>query len=294
MTAENLYQPFEIIYKETDECMKPAHRHNFFELVYIVDGTGKHCINRNKFDYSKGHLFLLTPQDSHKLHVKTTTKFFFIRFNDSYLESQEGIIAGSGMKEWVSRLEFIFHHTSRLPGCILNDKGDKLLVNALIDGIIKEYVNKEPYHLEIVQQIVNTLIAIVARNIYIKLPVKMQYASGSGDTIMKMVHYIQNNIYRPELLKSERMAAVFSLSINYLGEYFKKHTGENLQQYITHYKIQLVETRLLHSTMRINEIAFELGFTDESHLNRMFKKYRGVSPGEFRRQAMGNLQVVRA
>lgn len=222
MTAENLYQPFEISYKETSECVKPVHRHNFFELVYIVDGTGKHCINRNKFDYSKGHLFLLTPQDSHR------------------------------------------------------------------------YDNKQPYHLEIVQHIVNTLIAIVARNIYIQLPGKMQYASGSGDTILKMVHYIQNNIYRPELLKSERMAAVFSLSINYLSEYFKKHTGENLQQYITYYRLQLVETRLLHSTLRINEIVFELGFTDESHLNRMFKKHRGMSPGEFRRRAVGGLQVVRA
>lgn len=282
MTAENLYQPFEIIYKETDECLKPVHRHNFFELLYIVDGTGRHCINRNKFDYSKGHLFLLTPQDSHRLYVKTTTKFFFIRFNDSYLQSQEGV------------LEFIFQHTSPLPGCILHHQGDKLLVNALIEGIINEYVNKAPYHQEMVQQLVNTLIALVARNIYINLPVKMQHVSGSEDTIMKMVHYIQNNIYRPELLKAEQMAATFSFSINYLGEYFKKHTGESLQQYITHYRLKLVETRLLHSSMRINEIAFELNFTDESHLNRMFRKYRGVSPGKFRRQAVGGLEVVRA
>jgi AraC-like DNA-binding protein len=35
--------------------------------------------------------------------------------------------------------------------------------------------------------------------------------------------------------------------------------------------------------MRINEIVYELNFTDESHLNRIFKKYRGVSPTEFRK-----------
>ena len=38
------------------------------------------------------------------------------------------------------------------------------------------------------------------------------------------------------------------------------------------YKLKLVENRLLHSEMRINEIAAELGFTDESHLNKLFKK----------------------
>lgn len=292
MTAENLYQPFEIIYKETDECLKPAHRHNFFELVYIVDGEGKHCINRNKFDYSKGHLFLLTPQDSHRLYVKTTTKFFFIRFNDIYLKSQQGMYTGESVPEWISRLEFIFHNTSRLPGCILKDTNDRLLVHALVEGVIREYANKEPWHLEIVQQILNTLIAIVARNIYTSLPEKMHHEASNDDTSLKIIQYIQNNIYRPELLKAEQIAAAFSISIHYLGEYFKKHTGERLQQYITNYKLQLVETRLLHSNMRINEIAFELHFTDESHLNRIFKKYRGVSPSEFRRQARTGLHVV--
>ncbi|MEO5889419.1 MAG: helix-turn-helix domain-containing protein [Ferruginibacter sp.] len=56
-----------------------------------------------------------------------------------------------------------------------------------------------------------------------------------------------------------------------------------MQQYISNYKLRLIETSLLHSDMRINEIAYELNFTDESHLNRIFKKYKGVSPSEFRK-----------
>lgn len=47
--------------------------------------------------------------------------------------------------------------------------------------------------------------------------------------------------------------------------------------------MKMVESRLLHSDMRINEIVEELGFTDESHLNRLFKKYKDVSPTEFRK-----------
>jgi AraC-like DNA-binding protein len=35
--------------------------------------------------------------------------------------------------------------------------------------------------------------------------------------------------------------------------------------------------------MRMSEIVDELGFTDESHLNRVFKKYRGLSPSAFRK-----------
>mgnify|MGYP002445661599 FL=1 len=47
--------------------------------------------------------------------------------------------------------------------------------------------------------------------------------------------------------------------------------------------MKLVENRLLHSEMRISEIVVELGFTDESHLNKLFKKYKGCSPSTFRK-----------
>lgn len=82
MQTENLYEPFEIEYLEVQECPMVAHKHNFFELVYILDGTGTQCINKNHLSYALDKLFLLMPQDSHSFEVKTLTKFFFIRFND--------------------------------------------------------------------------------------------------------------------------------------------------------------------------------------------------------------------
>ena len=57
-----------------------------------------------------------------------------------------------------------------------------------------------------------------------------------------------------------------------------------MQQYNLKYKMKKVEIRLLHTDIRINEIVEELGFTDESHLNRLFRKYKGVSPTEFRKR----------
>lgn len=77
MNREHLYEPFEVIYKKLDECPKAAHKHLFFELVYVLSGTGMQCINNNKFQYQADQMFLITPEDCHSFEIETTTEFFF-------------------------------------------------------------------------------------------------------------------------------------------------------------------------------------------------------------------------
>jgi AraC-like DNA-binding protein len=81
------------------------------------------------------------------------------------------------------------------------------------------------------------------------------------------------------------------LSTAYVGRYFKKHTGQTMQDYITHYKTQLIEHRLEYSDKRINEISNEFGFTDESHFNKFFRKQKGLSPKFFRRELKNKIDA---
>jgi len=281
MYQENLHQEFEIVYKELNESPQKAHQHSFFELIYIVSGTGTQCINKNTFDYHQGHLFLITPQDCHSFEIKTTTGFFFIRFNDIYIRNQQQ--DRKAKNDWLQQMEFILQHASHQPGCLLCNNGDKPLVKTLVESIIREQVNREAHYTELIKQLVNTILTIVARNMTM-MPVSSCQVTGlSNEPVVDIIRYIQENIYEPEKLRTELISNHFGIAQAYLGRYFKKHTGESLQQYISNYKLKLVETRLQHSDMRINEIVRELGFTDESHLNRLFKKHKGINPSSFRK-----------
>lgn len=276
MKRENLHQPFEISFNELDESLLKEHDHSFFELVYILSGTGIQWINNNKFAYHDGHLFMLTPGDSHSFDIHTTTRFVTIKFNDIYIHSA---VFGA---ENIQRLEFILQHANHQPGCILRNKTDKLLVKPMIEAIIREHINKYLYSKEIIAQLINTIIIVVARNIAMFLP--GQVNESSEEKSLDIMQYIQTNICQPDKIKAKAISRHFGISVNYLGRYFKKHMHETMQQYILNYKLKLVENRLLHSEMRISEIVTELGFTDESHLNRLFKKYRGYSPSAFRKK----------
>jgi AraC-like DNA-binding protein len=279
MTNTNLYLPFEVDFKELEQFPKTIRKNNFFELIYVVDGTGIQIINDNKFQYQKGNMFLVTPQDVHSFEILSPTKFFFLRFNEYYIKTN----SQNWKSETVLRMEYILQNASHRPGCILKNKIDKPLIALLVESIINEQNNQQIYHQKIIEQIVNAIITIVARNIALKLPKNIKETT--GEMVLEILHYIQENIYNPKQLKSNAISERFNISLHYLGKYFKKQTGETLQEYILNYKLRLIEARLLNSDMRINEIADELNFSDESHLNKIFRKHKGINPSEFRKKS---------
>jgi AraC-like DNA-binding protein len=276
MKGDTLYRPYEIEWKEMRRFPKTTKRNNFFELIHVIDGTGIQIVNKNRFNYRKGNLFLLTPQDVYSFDIATPTTFFFLRFNELFVKEKTG-----KDKDAVNQVEYILQNASHRPGCILKNKVDKPLIASLIESILNEQTNQQLYYHRITEQIVNTIITIVARNIALKLPKNIK--ESTGEPVLEILQYIQENIFDQENLRAEKLSDHFNISLNYLGRYFKKQIGETLQSYIVNYKLRLVETRLLHSDMRINEIAYELNFSDESHLNRVFKKYKGMNPSEFRK-----------
>jgi AraC-like DNA-binding protein len=178
-------------------------------------------------------------------------------------------------------MELILTNASHRPGCILKNKADKPFMASLVEHIVQEQQNRQLYHSRVTETIVQTIILVVARNIALKLPKHIK--ENTGEAVLDILHYIQEHISSPDCLKVEKICAHLGISVSYLGKYFKKQTGETLQQYIINYKLRLVELRLLYTDMRINEIVFELNYTDESHLNRLFKKYKGINPSEFRK-----------
>lgn len=275
MIKESLYQPFEIVSKTVDICPKLGHQHTFFELVYILEGTGKQCINQNEFNYHPGHMFLITPQDCHSFTIASTTSFFFLRFNDIYIKE-------SGLwRENVAQLEYILQNVSHKPGCILKNQSDKMLVKPMVEALLRELENRDLYNKELVEHLVNTMIVVVARNIAKYLPDSI--GQQTEDRAIEILQYIQRNIFQPDKLRAKVISEEFSISETYLGRYFKKHTQQKLQDYIVNYRLKLIEHRLKHSDIRMGEIAYSLGFSDESHLNKFFKKGMGMTPLAFRK-----------
>jgi len=75
-----MYHDFTITVKELSPDPSPLHKHPYFELIYVMTGSGLHHINANGYRYEKGNLFLLTPEDLHTFIPETLTIFCIVDF----------------------------------------------------------------------------------------------------------------------------------------------------------------------------------------------------------------------
>jgi AraC-like DNA-binding protein len=280
MIKQQLYEPYSVSVETLTDFPRRVRQNAFFELVYILSGTGKHSINDSRMPYQSGEMYLLGMDDRHCFGIETTTTFFFLRFNDIYIKNN-GLV-----KDNVQRLEFLLQNANQRPGPVVRNETDRPLVHAIVEAIIREQVNRDPCCEKLILGLVNALIVLVARNIEMFMPEKF-HKGHKEEKAMDIIQYIHTNIFDPEKLKAEHISGEFGISLTYLGRYFKKQTGKTLQDYIANYRLKLVENRLLHSAMRISEIVDELGFSDESHLNKFFRKHKGANPSEFRKAARG-------
>jgi AraC-like DNA-binding protein len=188
------------------------------------------------------------------------------------------------VKNLKQSVDYLFHIPYQSFGSLIKEGEEKKKVENLITVLLEEYAHRRKIFAEnIIHYLIRSIIGILARNISTQAFLSQQAGYMPSQTLEDILVYVRQNIYYPEKLRMEHMAAHMGYSLNYISIFFKRQTGEALQQYILRYKLKLVETRLRYSTWSISQIAFELGFTDESHLSKQFKKYYRLSPGEFRR-----------
>ena len=94
------------------------------------------------------------------------------------------------------------------------------------------------------------------------------------------VKYVQSN-YTEDITLTEAAEAA-SLSTHYFSRIFKKEMGCTFKSYLTQLRIEEAKRRLNKKNVNIAIIAKEIGYNDPSYFSKVFKKYEGVSPSEYR------------
>jgi AraC family transcriptional regulator len=98
--------------------------------------------------------------------------------------------------------------------------------------------------------------------------------------LQRVVEYIQ--AYLEQDLSLKELAAIAQLSPHYFSQLFKRSTGLSPHQYVIRCRVDRAQELLKQSELSLAEISEIVGFVDQSHLHRHFKRLLGVTPRAFR------------
>ena len=95
-----------------------------------------------------------------------------------------------------------------------------------------------------------------------------------------------NGSYTDPNLNVNSLAENFHISSSYLSKQFSEQTGQRLLDYINQTRLRQAK-ELLRQNVGVQEAAVQVGLRNSANLIRIFKKYEGITPGEFRDMAQG-------
>ena len=129
------------------------------------------------------------------------------------------------------------------------------------------------------EELCDTIKRIIARLEKQAGPAK-QCSRNDKEIIERVKDLIQSN-YTRDLTLAEAAAEVH-LSPAYLSRIFKQKTKQSFSSFLTQYRLQQAQQLLIHTENTIDEIAYSVGYSNNSYFTAVFKKNTGLTPSEYR------------
>lgn len=98
--------------------------------------------------------------------------------------------------------------------------------------------------------------------------------------IKKIKHYIDENYQKQVTL--EQTAMRFYISKEHLSKIFKKAYGEGFIEYLNSVRLEKAKQLIIEKGIPIKDVGFLVGYVEQAHFYKKFKKYFGITPGEMR------------
>jgi len=260
----------------------PYHFHPEYELTSIIQANGKRYTGSHMEDFCHGDLVLLGPNLPHCWKLDMTNPqpeaaAIVIQFNESFLG--EGFFCRTELQD----IKRLFQQAAN---GISFKAGTQQRVNQQLIALIEEEnsFKKMLILLDVLQQ-------LALSNEFVLLDQSQTIAErtiAEQERINPVFAYLVDNFRQQVSL--DKAASIANMTTNAFCKYFKKITRKTFMETIIEYRLNYATQQLVQTDKPISEISFESGFGDVSHFYKMFKVKMNLSPLNYRKKFMRNLE----
>ncbi len=276
-----------VIGKEISLCdMEVLHRHDFFEIMLVVNGDMTVHIENELLELHPGDLYLLNRNVRHYEEFRGTFQAAYFSISASFAE----LLPTSFQGTFHAPVKILRFFRKNLSDDVQKNK-EYLLFRSMDllppptrpyqiwENIRQELLLKEPgYELFLLGWFSRLFSAMEDPASYHITQHNLGTVSQKdlSNEIMDYIHTVKRKVTRAEIAKN------LSYNSDYLNRIFLQQTNCSITDYSQ--KVCMIEAaRLLTSTsMSISNIITRLGYQNRTHFNRLFRETYGETPLEYR------------
>lgn len=262
-----------------------AHRHAFHEFVLITKGF---CIHRYK-DISMplipGDVFLIPPHQQHEYIIETPVSMYNCQFFPENIGKKWDEEFGGILKElaFPPPQSSVYRADLNKQNIIHLSMTEANHLQAMLDRIHQEEQERSYGYEQINLAYLNLMLINIARA---KLNQGMTKTLGTPRNTMvrKAQKYVNEHMLNP--LSFSDYAKSQNVSAGYFRTLFKSETGLTPVDYLNRVRIVTAIEYLKDIELPIAEVAARVGVLDANYFSRLFRRFIGYSPTEFRRRTI--------
>lgn len=252
------------------------HKHDFYHIVLFAKGSGTHTIDFEQFDVKANQVYLMIPGQVHSWNFKGAVDGYVINFSAEFLQEI--------LRDQLYPDKFPFFKGVAHDSVIQLSKKAALQTAQIIEQIIDEVRVVKPLQGDVIAAMLVQLLIGIYRDgaaLSSNQHPKQNQLLLSGFRKLVEQHYMVRHLPKD-------YAAMLYITPNYLNGICKGMLGKPAGQVIRERILLEAKRLLVNADLNIEAIATALSFEDNSYFTKFFKKYTGLTPEIFRRQAINN------
>jgi AraC-like DNA-binding protein len=255
-----------------------AHRHDFLELSYVIEGTGSESINDVNHEMRTGTFTFVLPYQVHEIFTDPGQKL--VLYNCMF---SMDLLMESGSDPGLSGL---LGEMTALPAYVQLHGQDQQMMLALLEEMFQEYNGTERYRQTLLKGKLKEVLIRFDRHRWKHAPLTEEEAiplhgAKTHHSVWPIIHYIHRN-YQEELALSD-LASKFAMSASRISEVIKQTTGQTFVHFLHDLRLRHACSLLVSTEMSVTEIALEVGYGSYKTFSRIFRESKGIVPKDYRK-----------
>lgn len=262
-----------------------AHRHDFLEFSFVIEGEGWESINNVKHEMRPGTFTFVQPYQVHELFTEPGSKLVLYNCMFSMeLFMEHG--AGDSLAELIepSQLDPFMHY----------DGIAREQVENLMRDMLQEYEGNEPWRQTMLAARLKELLVRFERerrrhalasseadSADAALVAKATVQAPRGASVWPIIYYIHRN-YQDNLALSD-LSQRFGMSVSRISEVIKETTGQTFVHFVHDLRLRHASSLLVSTDYSVVDVALEVGFGSYKTFARIFRERKGMVPLAYRK-----------